>query len=683
VVFRHVVKAVAGRTMHQKVGRRYFKNDDVLDGKGPWMIFSGFTAGISMLQQYGPQLQIDTMHRIVHKKNIFEEMLEIHANDMKLSDSQVQEQWKTRCVPATVITFYNNRFYKVKAVRFDLTPESKFPYVQKEGGERSVSQVTFTYFYNAIYNREILRLEQPLLEAYAEKDGERVFLVPELCGLTGITEDIRRDRSSCSDALKQSKVSPQERYTTTCAIAEEIAASCVDGKAHKVMQEWKLELTAQPTEVQGRVFDLLEVCFGQKKFTIEDGNFQRWMRNSLQCPTRLDDWLLIYPETDVSVLDVWLRSLKDIAQVAFSMKLADPTRVVCTDQLHDLEDELSRKVQPSTQLVLLLLPQKDSKAVYKVFKQALCLKYPCVSQVVRSETLRCRRNIACLISRIVIQINAKLCGALWHIELESPATAPWFTAPTMVIGVDVYRACNGVEYFSFVGSLNTHCTEYFSTGSPLEKGDERRCMSIKLQEALRDALLAFKRRNDEVIPEHFIIYRGSVTKEEWPVIRATEVEAINALFKAVQVKDSIGSYSPELTFVAVSKRVAARFFVPGGAQDQGLIRSPEAGTVIDDFMPATVQGPNHVPSFYMISQFSGNKGTAVPTQFTVLHHTAGTLLVDPLQNLTHRLSFLYFNHTGSVRYPAPLQYAKKLAHFIGTAVGSTPRKRLLNTFYYL
>jgi len=680
VVLRHVVKKLAQPLMHEKVGRRYYCNHDLAEeGRGHLQIFSGFYVALGTISQSGPYMHIDTTYRALHKRSVIETIassLET-GNHLALKDPEVQALWRQKCLSSTVVTLYNNRVYRIKAVHFDKTPQDPFTMFQRDEGLKKT--INFVQYYQAYYQREIMEHRQPLLEAVPEKESERVFLVPELCALTGFNDEMRKDKMLMNEAVKLTKVAPQERLSTIQFLAEEMKRSCAPGTttaAAKMMKEWKFSFSSTPIEVDARQLETVQVNFGQKQFAVEEGNFQRWMRHGLQVPTHLEKWLFIYPESDVAVLDIWLRSLRDISQVAFSMKMEDPQRVVCTDQRNEIVNVLNSKVTPQTQLVLLLTPHKDCKKVYQLFKQTACSKLPCVTQVVKSETIRKRQSIAAVLSRIVLQINAKFCGPLWHIDLVCPSTKPAFTTPTMTIGIDVFVTHEDEQYYGFAASLDTNCTEYFSNSGLLQKGKEKESMSVKLQECVRDALLHFARRNDGSLPEHLIVYRGSLNPSDWVSTHATEVEAINRVLKAVKSTNNQGNqFSAKLTFVAVAKRTAMRFFQP--SSNEKTVRNPEWGTVVD----SPVVGMGKIPSFYLINQAVG-KGTAVPTQFIVLHDTA-QLSANALQNLTYRLAFLYFNYTGSIRVPAPLQYAKKIAHLIGTAVRAEPHKRLLKTFFYL
>ena len=53
------------------------------------------------------------------------------------------------------------------------------------------------------------------------------------------------------------------------------------------------------------------------------------------------------------------------------------------------------------------------------------------------------------------------------------------------------------------------------------------------------------------------------------------------------------------------------------------------------------------------------QGTVNPTSYNVLEDTSG-LNPERLQKLTYKLTHLYYNWPGTVRVPAPCQYAHKV-----------------------
>lgn len=323
--------------------------------------------------------------------------------------------------------------------------------------------MTFANYYQQYYDRLVTHHRQPMLEAFPAKEGQQVFLVPEFCAHTGFTDEVREDETLMNETLKMGKVSPQERLNAISKLTSEMTQASSDGTPTvptKILQDWKMQFDKNNVEVDARVLDPLEVCFGQEKqINIKNSNFQRSLRHGLQCPVHLDNWLFIYPNTDIPVLDIWLRSLRDIAQVAFTMKMGDPMQLSCKDQTKEIVELLETHLTPKTQLVLLLTPQSGAKRVYRLFKTTTITRLPCITQVVKSETIRRRTAIAAVLSRVVLQINAKFCGPLWHIDLMSEQTVPLVTAPTMFVGIYVFTTVEGNRCFGFAASLDTRATE--------------------------------------------------------------------------------------------------------------------------------------------------------------------------------------------------------------------------------
>ena len=328
---------------------------------------------------------------------------------------------------------------------------------------------------------------------------------------------------------------------------------------------------------------------------------------------------------------------------------------------------------------MLLIPNKDVRKQYHIFKDLACDRYACISQVVRSDTIRKRQSVGSILHKVVHQINAKFCGPLWHIvpkEPEDTLLQDFKAKPFMVFGIDVFLTFDGARWLGISGTLDKVFSQYYSMAAKLESGSLevwRASLSLELQGLFRDAFQAFVDCNDGILPQTIVVYCASVNEEDWPLVEAVEVKALQKVLElAAKCSES---YSPTITFIAIARKAHMRIFNP--QPDWENIKNPEPGTVVDD--PAICGGL--VPSFYLISQ-AIVKGSAIPAHFSVLVNSA-KLPLQLIENLTNRLCLMYYNVPHAVRVPAPVLYATKIAFFCGTVIKKPPKPRLERTLFFL
>lgn len=679
VVGQHVASKLAEPFKNQKLGKRYYNNCPQA-AKGVLACLSGFSvASVTNACSSGVLLQLDAVHRPLGLKSVTDALYEAcQALESDVwayrRDPAVADEWERYCVDSTVVTQYNSRVYRIKAVHFDKSPHDEFSMFVRD--RKEYTKISFLKYFEAFYQIGPAHPTQPLLEAYPEKVGETVYLLPELCVPTGVTDEMRKEKNVMTEAMKNMKASPQDRLAAIKAHATEMRQ---DARPTNPTKPWKCNVEAEPVEVRARVLDPLQVVFQEKKvYPVEDGNFTKLLRNGLQCAVKLDDWSLMYPSSDESVLDIWLRSLKDIAQVAFGIALSDPKRIMMNNLLEELPEKIANHVNERTQLVLLLIPVKDSPKAYNLFKQLMLTQLPCVTQVVRSETIRKRQSIAAVLSKVVLQINAKFCGPLWNVVPRNPDTDPvnevFRKVPFSIMGIDVHRNKAGEWTLGVTATLDRAYSQYFSMSALLGKEEWHIKCVQSVQNLFRDALLCFASANRGVLPQHIVVYRGSVSEAELELITAEKLamqETLELLLRSTGIRSED---RPKLCFIAVARRGNMRFFLTG---DDGKQKNPETGTVMDDLRIC----PAAYPSFYLISQAIA-KGTASPTFYSVLLNE-GSLGVDMIQSLTYRLCLMYFNSSAAVRLPAPVLYAAKLARMIGGVVKQAPHPSLQRSLFYL
>jgi len=317
-------------------------------------------------------------------------------------------------------------------------------------------------------------------------------------------------------------------------------------------------------------------------------------------------------------------------------------------------------MKKNPEMVMVAIPNNKNADLYSVIKKKLCIETPVPSQVVTCKVIEKEKGLMSVATKVALQMNCKLGGQLWAVKVPLKGA--------MVVGFDAYHDSlhQGRSVGALVASLNDTFTKYFSVTEmhPTYGATE---ISNTISSMMTQALKSYKKANN-CFPERIIFYRDGVGDGQIPFVFESEVKQLKAAIRAV--------CPAGLTFIITSKRINARFIV------SGTKTNPNSGTVVDD----VVTLPERY-DFFLVSQ-SVNQGTVNPTSYNVLCcEPAGkdnsVLPAEHIQQLTYKLTHLYFNWPGTVRVPAPVQYAHKLAFLVGTSLHTPPSSKLDELLYYL
>lgn len=122
---------------------------------------------------------------------------------------------------------------------------------------------------------------------------------------------------------------------------------------------------------------------------------------------------------------------------------------------------LKEQLNDGVQMVVLIIPgQKGKSQLYDDLKRFLLTAYPIPSQVVLANTISRGKNLRSIISKVLIQMNAKLGGIPWTVD-----NLPFMDKPTMICGLDVFHATNlgKKSVMALSASMNNSATTYWST----------------------------------------------------------------------------------------------------------------------------------------------------------------------------------------------------------------------------
>ena len=133
-------------------------------------------------------LGVEIKHRVLRDDTAYTVMKKILEN---AGGADFQNRCRAELEGQIVMTHYNKKTYRIDDIDFEKTPESTFFY-RKENRD-----ISYLEYYKIRYSVRVKDPKQRLLVSRPSRrdinrgDPEPIYLIPELCGMTGLTDQQR------------------------------------------------------------------------------------------------------------------------------------------------------------------------------------------------------------------------------------------------------------------------------------------------------------------------------------------------------------------------------------------------------------------------------------------------------------------------------------------------------------
>lgn len=575
-------KIVQAKMRFKQVGRSYFDPTRAYSSNG-LDIWPGYKTSLKVFNDKY-YINIDSVSKVLRKDTAIEAILEIKNSSRHDWESKVKKE----LIGQSVNTKYNKQIYKIDDIDFTQTPRSKF--TMEDGKD-----ISYVEYYMSKYNMKVTDLDQPLLINKPKKGKlKSIFLIPEFCLMTGLSDKQRKDFNFMRDVAKVIKPNPVTRMGNSVELAELMDKN---KKCEELMKEWEIKIVSKPLSLNSKKIDSGNMVMGDgKKFHFEKSkNLDRDSQVEMKETKHIKKLVIFYPSDGRAVLDTFKKTSQQVLG-GMRMKVNEIVDVEIKNfRKEDEWIEMSEKhIDQSVQCAIYILNgPKKAGFNYGVLKRTMLKELPVPSQMVLAKTLQ-GKNLISIVYRIWIQINAKLGGVPWGID-----SLPFSESPTMVVGIGYTNAGKIKKSISFLATVNDSFTRYWSDYKPITDANDE-------HELLKNFMVAGLKQFDKVNgihPQRIFVFRegaGGGLKGVNTTVKNEIVSFQKGIAEFCAQKATGGNQSAEaleknmhLVLVAVNKNIGSKFYTGGSPTDLG---NPTQGTLIDGII---TNGDN---DFYLISQ---------------------------------------------------------------------------------
>lgn len=501
-------------------------------------------------------MNAEISHKFMRKETIMD-----ITRRLMLSDTHNwREALKKAVIGTTVLTDYTNKTYMIDDIDFSMSAKSTFKPQFKD------EPVSYCQYYESRYSLKIKDPDQFLLVSKArERDiragqNELIYLIPELCRATGMTDEMRSDFKLMQDLSTYTRLNPENRVKALNKFNRRIQTT---EESMKVLQEWNLKLERELVAVPARELPSEIIVFGGSNQSPANpkGEWTLGRGVTLHQPVEINRWVVIFPEAmhddTVKFLEVLKKSCADMG-----CNMSDPLLKALASDRQELYINTIQTIAPRLPKIILIVLPTNRADRYSAVKKACLIDFGIPAQVVVKRTIN-HKSLGSIASKVAIQMNAKLGGLPWMIKLPVNGL--------MTVGFDVshHPRDKSRSIGALVATMDLKKTgAFYSVTSSYRDGNE---MNIRLADHMKKALEIYK-ETCGAYPEKILFYRDGVGDGQVQYVMKQEVDPL--IEKLKQIYEGA---EPKLAYIIVNKRTNTRILKKVGS----TVVNPKPGTVVD------------------------------------------------------------------------------------------------------
>ena len=308
-------------------------------------------------------------------------------------------------------------------------------------------------------------------------------------------------------------------------------------------------------------------------------------------------------------------------------------------------------------LILGIIPSTDS-SVYNSIKQTCDVMYGIRNVNVQAEKLVKPVGLDQYCANVGLKINLKLGGA--NQSLKNMGL--FGDGKTMLVGLDVTHpspgsAKNAPSMAGIVASVDKDLAQW-PADIVVQKG--RSEMVADLDRLLQSRIRLWAQHNKGAFPENIVVYRDGVSDGQYNLVIEKELPLLKNACKSVYPATQTSKGLPRMAIIIVGKRHNTRFYPTNPAHAERS-SNPQPGTVVDRGISEGRQWDWYQQAHSCL------QGTARPAHYftvwdEIFHpkYPGGPNILgaaDVLQELTHKMCYLFGRATKAVSVCPPAYYA--------------------------